>query len=80
MKASTGNWVSLTLWALLVAGGCWAAYSGYWLLWLAHSFPSLSPDRGSGASVTADTQGYAVVFGPVMVVAMLFAFLARSRR
>ncbi len=78
MKASIDKGVGLALWGLLLAGGCWAVYSSYWFLWLARSFPSPGPSRAGWA--LADMQGYAVVFGPVAIVAVLFAVRTIGRR
>lgn len=70
MRASIDRGIGWALWGLLLAGGAWAAYSSLWFLWLAHNFHSTGSDRGS---VLADIQGYAVVFGPMVVAAVLIA-------
>ena len=67
------------LWCLLLAGAGWAAYSGYWLIWLARTFPAASARTGWSAML-ADAQGYGVVFGPMALIVALLALRILIRR
>lgn len=56
--------IRLIKWCLLVVGLCWALYSSYGLILLAHAFPSSNSNNSVAVEILASLQGYLVVFGP----------------
>lgn len=63
--------VRLVKWALIVIGIGWAVYSANAFIFLAQTFPSPEPGKHDIRELISSVQGYAVVFGPV-IVALLF--------
>lgn len=68
---------------LLFAAGAWALYVVRWYLFLARAFPSGGAETQGSAAFLAGIQGYAVAFGPLLVVivglAVSRAFIRRTR-
>ena len=65
------NLIRLSKWVLLLISAGWALYSSNAFILLAQTFPtSESPGYGT-SELLATLQGYAVVFGPAMLAAIL---------
>ena len=65
---------------LLVATGAWAIYVVNWYLFLARRFPTAVPERRDLTALLADLQGYAMAFGPLLVVVIGLVGLRAFRR
>jgi hypothetical protein len=65
---------------LMLAAAAWATYVVNWYLFLARTFPTRAPERHDQTDLLADLQGYAVAFGPLLVVVMGPAGLRAFRR
>ena len=63
--------VRIAKWVLLLGTICWAIYSANAFLFLARTFPSPEPFKQGVSELIASAQGYAVVFGPVIVALIL---------
>ena len=68
--------VRLVKWGLIVIGMGWTVYSANAFIFLARTFPSPEPVQHD---VLSSVQGYAVVFGPV-IVALFFLMIRWPER
>gem|GEM_PF-2523300 len=61
----------LVKWGLLIIGICWAIYSASAFIFLARTFPFPELVKHGASELFASIQGYAVVFGPVILAVLL---------
>lgn len=57
--------IRLIKWGLTLISIVWAVYSADFFFFLARTFPE--PDKGGVAELFASIQGYAIVFGPILI-------------
>ena len=68
------KFIIIVKWGLIVVAIAWAVYSTNAFLFLAKTFPSPGPVKQNTPELIANIQGYAVVFGP-LIVAVLFRMI-----